>query len=155
MTQEIYIRPADVENVDAISTLLEPFAKAEIILPRTKDDIYQHLQEFTVAICDNCLLGTAAMHIYGSNLAEIRSLVVDAQHQGRGVGNLLVKDCEQRAASLGINSMFALTYVSGFFERMGYRKVAKESLPHKIWTVCIYCSRFSDCDEIAVQKALS
>ncbi|MDX8383339.1 MAG: GNAT family N-acetyltransferase, partial [Ghiorsea sp.] len=32
--------------------------------------------------------------------------------------------------------------------------VAKESLPQKVWTVCVHCPKFSHCDEIAVRKYL-
>jgi len=152
---KICIRAAQTGDVDAIQKLLEPFIETEIILPRTKDDIYQHLQEFSVATCNGCLLGTAAMHIYSSTLAEIRSLVVGNSCQGHGIGNLLVRNCEQRAAELGVSKLFALTYLPTFFESAGYIRVTRESLPHKIWTVCIHCSRFSDCDEVAVQKSLS
>jgi len=149
------IRPAGIEDVEAIVGLLTPFAEQQLILPRPRDDIYQHLQEFLVAEYDGVVAGAAAMHIYTSKLAEIRSLVVDGSHQGRGIGRLLVEACEKWGAGLGVVNIFALTYVPDFFVGMGYERVPKESLPHKIWTVCIHCAKFADCDEIAVQKRLS
>jgi amino-acid N-acetyltransferase len=155
MPHRIRIRNAEVEDVGAIYELLRPFADQGIILPRSEDDIYQHLQEFVVALYDGRLLGVAAMHIYGSNLAEIRSLVVSRGHQGMGLGGMLVEACEKWAAGLGVACVFALTYTPEFFERLGYARVPKESLPHKIWTVCVHCSKFSNCDEIAVQKRLA
>ena len=42
----------------------------------------------------------------------------------------------------------------GFFERLGFTKVDKSVLPHKIWTDCLKCVKFPDCDEIAVVKEL-
>jgi len=146
---------AEVDDVDAIAALLKPFAEQEIILPRSNDDIFQHLQEFVVACFDGDLAGVAAMHIYGSNLAEVRSLVVCDDMQGRGIGRLLVEACETWGAGLGVACIFALTYVPEFFSRFGYEQVPKESLPHKVWTVCVHCSKFADCDEVAVQKRLS
>ncbi|MFQ5354886.1 MAG: N-acetyltransferase [Mariprofundaceae bacterium] len=151
----IHVRAAEIGDVEAIFDLLQPFADQEIILPRSRDDIYQHLQEFIVAICDDKLLGAAAVHIYGSNLAEIRSLVVNQQHHGTGLGRMLVEACEKWASGLGVACVFALTYAPDFFKRLGFSIVAKESLPHKIWTVCVHCARFTDCDEVAVQKNLS
>ena len=141
--------------MDLIHQLLLPFAKAQRILPRSRDEIFEHLQEFVVALYDGELAGVAAMHIYASNLAEVRSLVVDEAHHGLGIGRLLVEACEKWGAGLGLACIFALTYVPDFFTRMGYEQVLKESLPHKIWTVCIHCEKFSHCDEIAVQKRLS
>jgi len=155
MPHRIRVRAAEVADVEAIAALLKPFAAAGVILPRSRDDIFEHLQEFLVASYDGDLVGVAAMHIYGSNLAEVRSLVVDETARGRGIGGLLLDACERWAAGLGVACIFALTYVPGFFTRHGYARVPKESLPHKVWTVCVHCPRFSECDEVAVQKRLS
>ncbi len=155
MPHRIRVRAAEVADVEAIAALLAPFAEAGVILPRSRDDIFEHLQEFLVASYDGDLVGVAAMHIYGSNLAEVRSLVVDESARGRGIGGLLLDACERWAAGLGVACIFALTYVPEFFARHGYERVPKESLPHKVWTVCVHCPRFSECDEVAVQKRLS
>ncbi len=138
-----------------MQALIEPYARDEIILARDKDDICQHLQEFLVAEYDGHLAGLVALHVYEPKLAEVRSLVVDASLQKHGIGRLLVEAAEKWASDLGIARIFALTYVTGFFERLGYAVVSKESLPHKIWTVCVHCSRFSHCDEVAVLKHLA
>jgi amino-acid N-acetyltransferase len=151
----ICIRSAVAADVKAIHGLLAPFAANSIILERDEDDIFQHLQEFLVAEYDGETAGAVAMHIYGEDLAEIRSLVVDPACQKHGIGRLLVEGCEQWLSGLGVGQVFALTYVDSFFSRLGYEIVSKESLPHKIWTVCVHCSRFADCDEVAVQKTLS
>ncbi|MDQ6958002.1 MAG: N-acetyltransferase [Mariprofundaceae bacterium] len=155
MPHRIQVRAAEVDDVSAIAELLAPFAEKEIILPRSRDDIFQHLQEFVVAFFDEDLAGVAALHIYGSNLAEVRSLVVRDDMQGRDIGRLLLEACEKWGAGLGVACIFALTYVPEFFLSHGYEQVLKESLPHKIWTVCVHCSKFADCDEVAVQKRLS
>jgi len=151
----IRIRAAETGDVEATWRILSFYAAKGVILPRSRDDIFEHLQEFIVAIYDDHIAGAAAMHIYGSNLAEVRSLVVDQDYHGLGVGRLLVEGCEKWAAGLGVACIFALTYVPGFFVRMGYECVDKESLPQKIWTVCVHCEKFSHCDEVAVQKRLS
>lgn len=155
MSHHITIRVAEAADVDTIHQLLLPLAEVQRILPRPRDDIFEHLQEFVVALYDEKLAGVAAMHVYGSNLAEVRSLVVDEAYHGLGIGRLLVEACERWGAGLGLACIFALTYVPDFFTRMGYERVLKESLPHKIWTVCIHCEKFSQCDETAVQKRLT
>jgi len=155
MSHCIVVRAAETSDVEAMYILLRPYVKEQIILQRSKDDLYQHLQEFIVAEYDGVLVGTAALHIYGSNIAEIRSLVVSPNYQGKRIGHLLVESCEKLALQLHIAQLFALTYVDHFFASMGYDVVPKESLPHKIWTVCVHCKKFADCDEIAVQKRLS
>ncbi len=145
---------AEADDVEAMYTLLQSYAEKKIVLPRSHDDLYQHLQEFVVAEFDGELVGMAALHVYQANLAEIRSLVVSDSHQGMGIGRLLVEGCEKVATELGLEKLFALTYVENFFGQLGYAAVQKETLPHKIWTVCIHCEKFSNCDEVAVEKVL-
>ncbi|MDQ6952548.1 MAG: N-acetyltransferase [Mariprofundaceae bacterium] len=155
MSYQINIRAANVCDVDGIEALLTPYAQKKVVLQRSKDDVFQHLQEFIVAEYEGVLVGTAALHVYASHIAEVRSLVVNPEYQGMKIGQLLVKGCEHSAMQLGVDQVFALTYVDQFFLRMDYKVVLKESLPHKIWTVCVHCNKFSDCDEIAVMKYLA
>jgi len=152
--KDIHIRMAKVFDVEVIEALLKPYAQDKIVLHRNKDDIFQHLQEFIVAECKGVLIGSAALHVYASTIAEIRSLVVHPDYQGLKLGQGLVEACEHRALELGVEQVFALTYVDRFFLNMSYATVPKESLPHKVWTVCIHCEKFSACDEIAVIKSL-
>jgi len=154
MQHLICIRKANSQDISAISSLLKSFTPKGLLLPRSEDNILQHLQEFIVATHEDVILGVAALHVYTSQLAEIRTLAVNPDYQKLGMGKLLIEGCEKMALELGIPNLFALTYVVIFFEKLGYHIVQKESLPHKIWTVCIHCEKFSHCDEIAVQKTL-
>jgi amino-acid N-acetyltransferase len=55
-----------------------------------------------------------------------------------------------------LKKVFTLTLVPQFFERLGFRTIKKDELPHKIWQDCINCTKFPDkCDEIAMTKELS
>jgi len=42
-----------------------------------------------------------------------------------------------------------------FFEKLGFVRVDKSQLPQKIWTDCLKCSKFPDCDEVALVSDLS
>lgn len=149
-----YVRPAKAGDVPAMLALMQPYMDDGTLLPRDEDDLYQHLQEFMLAFLDGHLAGVVALHVYAEDLAEIRSLVVARNMQREGVGESLIRSCESSALTLGIVRLFALTYVKKFFLRLGYQVVVRESLPHKIWTVCIHCAKFSHCDETAVEKRL-
>ncbi len=150
----ITIRSAQVQDVEAIYDLMLPFMQDKTLIERNQDDIFEHLQEFIVSLKDDEIVGVSALHIYDSNLAEIRSLVVSPKAQRMSIGHKLVKACEEVGTQLGVTRMFALTYVDKFFLEQGYEIVAKESLPQKVWTVCVHCPKFSHCDEIAVVKSL-
>jgi amino-acid N-acetyltransferase len=58
------------------------------------------------------------------------------------------------AKQMGVTKAFALTYVPEFFEKLGFNRVDKNTLPHKIWSECINCPKFPDCGEEAVVKDL-
>ena len=150
----IEVRAAQIHDVDDMFALMLPFMESNVLITRDKDDIFEHLQEFVVAVQDDKIIGVSALHIYGFNLAEVRSLVVSPDAQGHGAGHLLVLACEDIAKALGVTSIFALTYVDKFFIKQGYAVVNKESLPHKVWTVCIHCPKFIHCVEVAVKNTL-
>jgi len=65
-----------------------------------------------------------------------------------------VETCLDEARELGLKKVFALTYQPKFFERLGFSEIEKTQLPHKIWTDCIHCVKFPDCDEIALEILL-
>ena len=55
------------------------------------------------------------------------------------------------AVELGLKHVFALTYKPHFFERLGFKIIDKQQLPHKVWSICIDCLKFPVCDEVAMQ----
>ena len=95
-------------------------------------------------------MGACALHIVGwDDLAEIKSLVVVKEYQRKGIGKKLVSVCIEEAKSLGVKRVFALTFVGAFFRKLGFKKIAKEKLPHKIWSECVTCPYFPHCKEKA------
>lgn len=126
------------------------------LLPRALSDLYEHVHDFTVAIDKETgeIIGCAALHIVWEDLGEIRSLTIAEGHKDMGIGRRLVEACVNDAKALGIKRIFALTYVPKFFKKCGFEKIEKEKLPHKIWSVCINCPKFPDCDEQAVEMTL-
>jgi amino-acid N-acetyltransferase len=81
-------------------------------------------------------------------------LAVEEEDQSKGIGAKLVKACLEESRFLGVKRVFALTYRPEFFEKLGFERVDKTVLPHKIWTDCLKCVKFPDCDEIAVVKEI-
>ena len=91
-----------------------------------------------------------ALNISWEDLGEIRSLAVIRESQNRGLGSQLVETCLEGAVELGLSKVFVLTHLKDFFGRLGFEEVYKSTLPHKIWGDCIKCTRFPDCDEVAM-----
>ena len=152
----IVIRKARLADVDRIHALISTFAANAIMLARSRSELYESLRDFfVVEEPEGSIVGCGGLEICWSDLAEVRSLAVHTQWQGKGVGRLIVEACLQEARELGVKRVFALTYQLDFFKRMGFDAIPKEELPHKIWSACLKCPKFPDCDEIAVAKTLS
>ena len=147
-------RDATINDVDNIYELMDCYASDGILLPRTKTDIVDNLMKFSVIEIQGKTVACAALEIFNKNLCEVRSLVVASEMKHFGYGRILVEVLIDKALSMGLTRIMALTYVPGFFHRIGFHTVNKEIFPEKVWGVCAKCSRFNDCDEIAVLKEL-
>lgn len=56
----------------------------------------------------------------------------------------------QEAQELQISRVFALTQIPEFFLKHGFQILDKTHFPHKVWSECIRCPKFQNCDEVAV-----
>ncbi|MBW1802178.1 MAG: N-acetyltransferase, partial [Deltaproteobacteria bacterium] len=129
------------------------YAERDLLLPRSLSELYGHVRDFFVVVeapRDNVVIGVGALGVCWEDLAEIKSLAVVEDHQGKGYGARLVDACLKDAHSLGLKNVFALTYVPEFFKKLGFREIEKSILPHKVWADCLKCPKFPDCDEIAL-----
>lgn len=120
------------------------------MLPRALNAIYENIRDFFVLEDAGRIVGCCALHVTWGDLAEVKSLAVDESLHGRGYGKMLLNACLDEAREMGVPKLFALTYVPEFFERAGFSRVDKATLPHKIWSECINCPKFPDCGEEAV-----
>lgn len=116
----IVIRPARGTDVRALSALIEPFVNQRKLLPRTIAELALLLPNYFVAEVEGRIVGCVALEVYSSKLAELRSLVVAPEYQGRGVGKLLVEACINRAREEQILEVMAITSADEFFQSCGF-----------------------------------
>ena len=150
MKQNIMIRKATLNDIPSIQETIKPYAVRGEMLPRTLNDLYEHIRDFSVYENGNRVLGVAALAVSWENIGEIRSLAILENSLSLGIGSALVKYCLEEARSLNVKKVFVLTYTSEFFEKLGFHPIDKEDLPQKIWKDCINCSKFPACDEQAL-----
>jgi amino-acid N-acetyltransferase len=141
-TAAVAVRRARVADMLQVEPLINGFAKQELMLPKTVEQLSRNFREFVVAEQHGRIIGCAALRVYTPQLA------------GLGVGRKLVAAVEAEAASHGIGTVFALTLQDVFFHKQGYRTVPKEMFPLKVWSDCRACPKLHACDEIAVVKEL-
>ncbi len=151
------IRKAVTGDVKTIHKILNHYADKGLLLPRSLSQLYDHVRDFFVmeiGYQTNSIQGVCALGVCWEDLAEIKSLAVTEAHQGKGLGSQLVETCFDEARDLGLKNIFTLTYISDFFEGLGFKGVDKSVLPHKIWADCLKCPKFQDCDEKALMIEL-
>lgn len=149
------MRKATLKDVPTLYQLINSFAKKDLMLPRSMNELYETIRDFTV-ICDenNAVVACCALHIDWDDLAELKSLAVDPAYQGKHLGTKLVENALVEAKELGIRQVFALTYKLNFFKRIDFAEIDKNKLPHKVWGECINCPKFTNCDEKALIRVI-
>lgn len=155
----ISIRPAQNPDAAMMSALIGMYAAQNLMLPRAEAQIQRALSDFLVAvdIDDNGreqIVGCGSLAALSPELAEVRSLAVDGDYQGYGLGGLLVGKLVDAAVARGFRQVCALTLRPHFFERQGFTIVDRWNISPKLWQECIYCPKFHHCDEIAVLMEL-
>lgn len=145
------IRRAKISDAKQIHELINSWAKRGKVLDRSLNYLYENIRDFWIYEDNRKVAGCCALHVVGwDNLGEIKSLVVAQDYQDRGIGKALVSKCIEETKSLGIKQVFALTFVPGFFKKLGFKKISRKNLPHKIWSDCVNCIYFPDCKEQAM-----
>lgn len=151
-----FIRPALLSDIPAMLRVINDYAAKGIMLPRTEFEMAENIRDFVVAFSPDSttLLACGALHFYTPTSAEVRSLAVNPNFKSAGLGRQIVEALEQDADRHGLATLFAFTYVQGFFEKLGYTQVDRGELPLKAWKDCLRCPKFQACDEIAMIKRL-
>lgn len=146
------IRKAKTDDVVGIQKMLVDYAQEGKLLARSLSELYSNLRDMSVAVeeATGQVIGSCSLHIIWEDLGEIRSLAVQKECQGKGLGRRLVQACMDEARDLGIKRLFTLTYETDFFRHLGFEVVDKNQFPQKVWADCIHCPKFPNCDEVAM-----
>lgn len=152
---EITIRRARLPDVKAIVQVTKDFGNEGIMIPLSIGDTLERLRAFQVATTpDGTIVGCIAVDATWDFLVEIRSLAVSREYHKHGIGRLLMDAALKDARSFGAQEVFTLTYVPDFFAKFGFEQISRDTLPHKVWLVCVKCPKFPDCGEVPMKLYL-
>ena len=143
-------RRAILPDVEKIHAIIRSYSGNGVLLPRTLAELCENVRDFVVAEVDGVVVGCGALHLYGSHLAEIRSIAVTPSAKGLGAGRKLVKALLQEAERHHVTCVCLFTRIPDFFARMGFGIATREELPDKIYKDCVHCPNLNACDEIAM-----
>jgi len=101
------IRKAVINDVNDIHALLQLYSKKGELLARPLSKLYDHLRDFWVFEDPEKkgIVGCCALQFCWENLAEIRSLAVDPDFTGRGIGSTLTERTIQEAVYFKVKRM--------------------------------------------------
>jgi amino-acid N-acetyltransferase len=145
-----------MSDAAAVHRVIAHYAGEGLLLPRTEDEIREHISRFLVLVekrgKEEKVLGCVALEPYGPDLAEIRSLAVspDARGEGRSVGDRMMKAAMDTARRRKIARLFAVTHRSDFFSRYGFAAGPRQTVPEKIERDCVTCPKERNCNLIAM-----
>lgn len=118
----VTVRRARTSDVPEIKRLVDTYA-GRILLEKNLVTLYEAVQEFWVAEIDGRVVGCGALHVLWSDLGEVRTVAVDPEVKGRGVGHAIVARLLQVARDLELERLFVLTFETEFFGRHGFAEI--------------------------------
>ena len=148
---------ASLHEVPEILFLIKPYVEQKILLPKTKKDLEINLKNTWTLKKNREVIGTVSLYFFDNHLCEIQTFTIKKEYKNQGYGtNMIVKLLsyveEKYTDPL---KLFVLTYQSNLFERLSFKIVDKSELEKKVYSVCKFCSKNNDCNEIALIKNIN
>jgi len=119
---DVQVRPATPEDLSAVEDLL---TRSDLPL----DGVRESLRSFVVAEREGKLVGVAGLEECGDD-GLLRSIAVDPEWRGRGLGRTLVERVIADAESIGLRALYLLTTTADkYFPTFGFRKTTRDAVP--------------------------
>jgi amino-acid N-acetyltransferase len=130
---EVVIRRARTADIRTVRALVGSYARDRILLAKEAVQLYEDVQDFVVAELDGRVVGCGAIHPLWEDLAEVRTVAVEPDLCGRGIGHRIVAELVARARELGVSRLFVLTFEAEFFARHGFRPIEGTPVSHDVF----------------------
>ncbi|WP_199551567.1 amino-acid N-acetyltransferase [Streptomyces sp. N35] len=132
----VTIRRARTADVPAVRELLDSYVRRGILLDKATVTLYEDIQEFWVAERDDNakVVGCGALHVMWEDLAEVRTLAVNGDVKGAGVGHQLLAKLLQTARWLGVRRVFCLTFEVDFFAKHGFVEIGETPVDGDVYS---------------------
>ena len=144
------IKRADPAHAPVLHALITANLEEGHLLPRTLEELAIHAERFTIVMRGKKVVGCAELAPLSAQVAEVRSLAVDAKERAKGIGAMLVDDLRRRAHEDGFDKLSAFTHAPGYFSQMGFSIVPHLWVPEKVFTDCVKCPMFRRCGQYAM-----
>ena len=125
------LREARLEDVGGIVALIEPLEADGTLVKRGRARLEREIGNFLVIEHDGVIVGCAALYPFAADkAAELACLAVAPDARDAGHGERLLHACEERARSMKIRKLFALTTrAEHWFLAQGFKPADPAALP--------------------------
>lgn len=125
------VRKAGIDDIGGILDLIRPLEQQGILVRRSREQLEQEINQFTIIEKDGLVIGCAALYPYPDEyMAEMACMAVHPDYRDGDRGALLLKHLLQQIRSQGLHKLFVLTTRSlHWFREQGFYEVDVSNLP--------------------------
>ena len=126
------LRQASIDDVGGILDLIAPLEDEGILVRRSREHLETEISQFIVLERDEMIIGCAALYPFteGSG-GELACLATHPEYRDGARGDLLLKEVETLASSIGLSSLFVLTTrTAHWFLEKGFVPAELDALPN-------------------------
>lgn len=132
------IRNMQHEDIPRVLSLMKPFVKQGILLPRTEQMLSDQCSFYIVYELDGAIRACSSLIPYSDGQMEIAGVTVAKSCSHMGIGPKMISFLVKRAHQMNAKSVFLLTtQTSDWFENLGFKHADVSILPEarrKLWT---------------------
>ena len=129
----VTVRPATTADIKTIRHIIDVNKASRRMLEKETVTLYETVQEFVVAEFEGQVVGCGALHVLWEDLAEVRTVGVEDNVRGKGVGHKILEELINRAKKIGVKRIFCLTFETEFFGRHGFKEIEGTPVSHDVY----------------------
>ncbi|GAL07694.1 N-acetylglutamate synthase [Photobacterium aphoticum] len=125
------IRQAAIDDIGGILELIRPLEQEGILVRRSREQLEQEIEQFTVVDRDGLIIGCAALYPFPEEgMAEMACVAVHPDFRDSDRGAAMLAHLRHQAKEQGLKTLFVLTTRSlHWFREQGFVECSVEQLP--------------------------
>jgi len=126
-------RQATIADIGGILNLIRPLEEKGILVRRSRKQLEQEIDKFTIIAKDGLIIGCAALYVYPEEkMAEMACVAIHPDYRDADRGTVLFHHMRNEAKAKGIKQLFVLTTQTlHWFIEQGFKEISIEQLPRK------------------------
>ncbi len=126
------VRSANIDDIAGILDLIRPLEEHGILVRRSREQLEQEIERFTIVERDGLVIGCAALYPFQEEkTGEMACVAVHPDYRDGNRGGVLLNHIRHKARAMGLETIFVLTTRSvHWFREQGFYEADVPSLPN-------------------------